>query len=171
MSAGIVAVPPWGRWGGVNDRFAYGARGPMVDSYCGRERFAWAKLAAGTHKRNGEHLLRDVLREQHVDVRHTSAVFQRFRPTGLGPDDVLGMVDDQLEYLRDDLMHTITNRNQHWIRTAGKRARNTTAVFVCTLARKAVELRATWSRALPGGAAPGPAGADPLMTQHENVTI
>lgn len=148
--AGVVAVPLWGRWGGINDRFAFGARDPMLGLYCGRERWAWAQIEAGKHKRNGEKLLRDVLRLNGADIKHTSMVVQRFRPIGPAATDVLGMRDDYIEYLRDDLAQTIKPTSLHWVRTAGKTERGTTAEMVCGLSRKAVDVRGTW-QATTGG--------------------
>ncbi|KAJ1621045.1 hypothetical protein T492DRAFT_1073518 [Pavlovales sp. CCMP2436] len=148
VSAGIVAVPLWGRWGGTNDRFAFGGRSAMLDVYLGREGPAWQLLADGSHKRNGEHLLRDLLKTRGVDVRHTQVVVQRFRPIGTGARDIVGMADDSLDYLRDDLAHTVTGYGgRHWVRFAGKRRRNTTREEICRLSRKAVEGRGTWATA------------------------
>lgn len=92
---GIVVIPMWGRWGGINDRFAYGSRRAMLNGYLGREAVAWEALQHGSHPRNGEKLLRTVLRKVHrVQTRHTSVVVQRFRPTGTGPADIVQMRDD-----------------------------------------------------------------------------
>lgn len=143
-SNGIVVVPPWGRWGGTNDRFAYGCRTAMLETYLGRGQAAWELLAAGKHQRNGEHLLRSVLRRAGVEIRHTSVVVQRFRPLGLGKDDWVGMADDAVEYLRDDLSHTFTPNKKHWISEAGKHSRNTTREELCALSRLAVSSRGTW---------------------------
>jgi hypothetical protein len=143
-TAGIVAVPLWGRWGGINDRFAFGARDPMLSLYCGREKWAWAQIEAGKHKRNGEKLLRDVLRLNGADIKHTSMVVQRFRTSGPAAADVLGMRDDYIEYVRDDLAQTIKPTSLHWVRTAGKTERGTTAEIVCALSRQAVDVRGTW---------------------------
>lgn len=159
-SAGIVAVPPWGGWGGINDRFAFGARDPMLGLYCRREQWAWERFQAGTHPRNGETLLDGVLREYRVDVKHSSMVVQRFRTTGPAAGDVLAMRDDYIEFLRDELTQIIEPTSRHWVGTAGTRERGTTAEMVCAMARQAVDVRGTWGsgagrvaqRPLGGGA-------------------
>lgn len=146
--AGIVTVPIWGHFGGVNDRFAYGARDPMLRLYCGRERWAWLHLAADTHMRNGEQLLKYVLRDNGVDIRHTSMIVQRFRPLGLRATDVLSMRDDTVEHLRDELSHLIERprRKRKWWRNAGRTDRGTTAAFICRLASQGVRTLGTWTQ-------------------------
>ncbi|KAG8465241.1 hypothetical protein KFE25_012604 [Diacronema lutheri] len=168
---GIVAVPLWGRWGGTNDRFAFGSREAMLDVYCAREDAAWRLLEAGAHKRNGEHLLRDVLHASGVAVKHTAVVMQRFRTLGLGAADWVGMVDDSLEYLRDDLTHTASSKpGGHWVRKAGKRDRNTSREVVCSLARHVVELRATWTRPAARGVVGAGAAAAPRAGPDGNAS-
>jgi len=153
---GLVAVPLWGRWGGINDRFAFGDS-PGMHIYMQRGELAWQALLTNTHPRNGEHLLRTQLRGAHrISVRHTAAVTQRFRPTGTGPRDIVGLFDDSIEYLRDDLQQVVAKRkNKHWWSTAGKLDRNTTLDVVCGLSRRAVAHMGSWSTA----AGPNPIGA------------